>query len=206
VESPAQAGGEFIFTANGQDSDGDELTWSLSFGDGTPNFGGQALPSKVNHTYAAGSFTANLTVHDGKASTSAVLAVVADPPTASQVVDGSYSFGGEGCAAAAYDQAGVDGGSAAGGTTNGVTRVQFDVEPLSIGHAYVAAFIFDQGYLYVSVDFFDAGGALLSSDNTGQSPNFGSLTIDGVVAEGAAKAVLFACGGPTTATVHYEAA
>ena len=205
VESPAQAGGEFIFTVDGYDSDGDELAWTLSFGDGTASFGGQALPAKVNHTFAAGSYTTNLTVSDGTATTSAILAVTAEPAAASQVVDGSFAFGGEGCAAAAYDQAGADAGSAAGGSTNGLTRVQFEVQPLSIGHAYAAAFLFDTGYLYASVDFFDAGGAMLSSDNTGQAPNFGGLTVSGTVPDGAAKAVLFACGGPATATVHYEA-
>jgi PKD repeat protein len=206
VEPPAQAGGTFVFTVNGHDSDGDPLTWLLAFGDGSASFSGTDLPTKVSHTFAPGSYTANLTVSDGKVSTWAVLAVRAEPAAASQVVDGSYAFGGEGCAAAAYDQAGVDGGSAAGGATNDVTRVQFEVAPASVGRPFTAAFTFDTGYLYVSVDFFDAGGVMLSSDNTGQSPNFGDLTLSGTVPEGAAKGVLFACGGPASATVHYEAA
>lgn len=203
--SGAPQGGLVEFTVDGMDLDDDPLTWSLSFGDGSPNFSGQALPATLNHTYEAGSYEANLTVSDGKDSTYVIATVGVAEAAATQTVDGSYVAGFEGCAAAAYDQAGADAGGPAGGSTNGVTRVQFAVDPLTLGLPYTAVFEFDQGYLYVSVDFFSSGGSLLSSDNTGQSPNFGGLTVEGVVPADAATAVLFACGGPTSATVHYEA-
>lgn len=199
------SGGDVNFTVDGRDADGDSLTWILSLGDGSPNFSGTVLPSKVNHTFEPGDYFANLTVNDGQESTSVGVTVSVAPSAPVQTVDGTYVAGFEGCAAMAYDQAGIDAGGPAGGATNGLTRVQFAVEPLSIGLAYTAVFEFDVGYLYVSVDFFGNGGTLLSSDNTGQSPNFGGVTMEGTVPDGAVTGVLFACGGPTSSTVHYEA-
>lgn len=196
--------GDVNFTVEGSDPDKDPLTWTLSFGDRSPDFQGTVLPSKVNHTFQPGSYTVTLTVNDGKAPATMVTPVTVAKHLA-QSINGTFTVGAEGCAAAAYDQAGMDLGSSAGGTTNGVTRVQFAVEPTSIGLPYTAAFAFDTGYLYVSVDFYGSGGTLLHSDNTAQSANFGSITMNGVVADGATTGVLFACGGPASATVHYEA-
>jgi hypothetical protein len=196
--------GDINFTVEGSDPDKDPLTWTLSFGDRSADFQGTSLPAKVNHTFQPGSYTVTLTVSDGKAPATMVAPVTVAKHLA-QSINGTFSVGAEGCAAAAYDQAGMDLGSAAGGTTNGVTRVQFAVEPTSIGLPYTAVFTFDTGYLYVSVDFYGSSGALLHSDNTGQSANFGAITMTGMVADGATTAVLFACGGPASATVHYEA-
>ncbi len=202
---------EVRFTINGTDPDGDALSWGLDVnGDGTLDSNGTSVPAQVNHTFEAGTYVVNLTVSDGSESAHAsvnitVSADVAGGAAPVQVVDGEYVVGAEGCMAAGYDVAETDGGAAAGGTTNEVTRIQFDVDPLSLGRAYTAVFSFDQGYLYVAVDFYDGGDALVSGQNTGQAPNFGGLTMTGVVPAGAVKAVLFACGGPTSASVHYEA-
>ncbi|MBK9317106.1 MAG: PQQ-dependent sugar dehydrogenase [Acidobacteria bacterium] len=57
-----------IFDGSGSsDQDGDALTYSWNFGDGSPSVNG----SNVTHTYqAAGSYTATLTVNDGRGGTS----------------------------------------------------------------------------------------------------------------------------------------
>ena len=61
------------FTATGADSDGDTLTYAWDFGDG-----GTAATKDAMHTYtAAGTYTAKVTVSDGKGGTaSATLTVV----------------------------------------------------------------------------------------------------------------------------------
>lgn len=58
------------FTLSGSDPDGDTLAWTLLFGDGASD-DGAALPATVSHDYtAAGNFTAELTLSDGKAQSS----------------------------------------------------------------------------------------------------------------------------------------
>jgi hypothetical protein len=65
------------FVINGTDGDGDALSWTLSFGDGSENATGADLPVTVEHTYFdAGSFTAVLEVSDGQAAGYANLSVV----------------------------------------------------------------------------------------------------------------------------------
>lgn len=198
-----------LFNITGSDPDGDALTWTLDVdGNGTADYDGTDLPSEVNHTFTAGLHVVNLTVSDG---TDTALASVTVNVTAGagtgprQVVDGSYVVPAEGCPATGYDLAELDPLADAGGELDGVVRVQFAVDALTIGLPYSAAFTFDAGYLYVGANFYDGDDALLSSENTGQSPNFGGITLAGTVPAAAAKAVLFACGGPTEGAVHYEA-
>lgn len=60
------------FSLGGSDPDGDALDWTLDAdGDGTAEENGTGLPATFKFTYtAAGNFTANFTVTDGKASAS----------------------------------------------------------------------------------------------------------------------------------------
>lgn len=62
------------FNLTGGDSDGDNLTWTLAFGDGNAT-NGTALPAALNHTYAPGNYSANFTLRDGKAATSYTAAI-----------------------------------------------------------------------------------------------------------------------------------
>ena len=78
------------FAGTGSDSDGDPLTYSWDFGDGSTGLG-----VTLTHTYSWGDiFTVMLTVSDGKggsntATTSATVTEVNDPPTADP--SGPYS-------------------------------------------------------------------------------------------------------------------
>jgi hypothetical protein len=55
------------FALQGEDPDGDALSWTLELGDGSAARTGEALPATVNHSYAqAGNFTVRLTVTDGE--------------------------------------------------------------------------------------------------------------------------------------------
>jgi PKD repeat protein len=63
------------FAVNATDADKDALTYTLSYGDKTPDSTGKTLPSLL-HTYAvAGNYTAKLTVSDGKAAANKTVAL-----------------------------------------------------------------------------------------------------------------------------------
>ena len=91
TSSPTPATGKapltVIFDGSGSsDSDGTLMSWTLDFGDGMSDSGAGPPPANESHTYAAGSYTATLTVTDDQAvSDSATVAVTANPnvpPTA----------------------------------------------------------------------------------------------------------------------------
>jgi hypothetical protein len=63
-------GTEVAFALAGEDQDGDDLSWELSFGDASAATTGTTLPANVTHEYAAGNFTANFTVSDGQTTAS----------------------------------------------------------------------------------------------------------------------------------------
>lgn len=69
------------FALTGSDPDGDALTWTLSFGDGSSPATGSTLPSGVNHTYADGNYTAFYNVTDGKATATYNVTVVVAAPS-----------------------------------------------------------------------------------------------------------------------------
>ena len=201
---------EVTFTINATDPDGDNITWSLDAnGDGAEDHNGTTVPATVVFSFAAaGSFVANLTVTAGNVSVhaEAPITINAVPPAGpTQVVDGTYVVAAEGCGGPGYDAAETDPLGMAGDELDEVVRVQFAVAASTLGKPFSASFTFDQGYIYVAVNFYDGDDDLLSSRNTGQSPNFGGVTLTGNVPQAAAKAVLFACAGPTQASVHYEA-
>jgi hypothetical protein len=68
--SAAINGTEVTFSLAGSDADGDELSWTLDFGDETDAETGTTLPANATHTYAVGNYTANFTLDDGTATKS----------------------------------------------------------------------------------------------------------------------------------------
>ena len=91
--SPATGKAPLNVTFNGSassDSDGSVVSWKLDFGDGSTVASGSGLPpSSLPHTYAAGTYTAVLTVTDdnGASDTDSVAVDANAPPTASLTAD-----------------------------------------------------------------------------------------------------------------------
>lgn len=70
-------------TGTGHSTGTGVTSWTLTFGDGTSTGGTGQPPASVTHTYAAGTWTATLTVRDatGSSSTDTSRIVAASPPT-----------------------------------------------------------------------------------------------------------------------------
>jgi hypothetical protein len=68
--SAAINGTQVTFSLAGSDADGDELSWTLDYGDGSDGEDGTTLPANVTHAYAVGNYTANFTLDDGTATKS----------------------------------------------------------------------------------------------------------------------------------------
>lgn len=207
---------EVVFTLNGTDADGDALTWSLDLdGDGIGDVDGSDLPAQHTATLDAGNHTATLTVDDGQeTATSSVEIQVAAPEAPApegpiQVVDGTYTVPFEGCTIAYPSvQAGQDLATLAGGDLDEVSRVQFDVDPATYGLPFTVTWSHDVGYLYAALAFTDAEGTVLGSvgtDPTAQEAGMGDLSKEGTVPADAVFGIAWTCGGPTEASVHYEA-
>jgi hypothetical protein len=65
-------------TLSARDRDGDALTWTLDFGDGSPLSSGSQLPATVRHTYAhAGAYVATLKVKDKAGELPTTISIVA---------------------------------------------------------------------------------------------------------------------------------
>ena len=68
-DTTGDEGDTFSFTASAADDDGDDLTYTYDFGDGSPEASGVGL-TEVNHVYAdEGTYTLTLTVDDGNGAT-----------------------------------------------------------------------------------------------------------------------------------------
>jgi hypothetical protein len=180
------------FHATGSDADGDSLTYSLSFGDGTAASTGTALPADIVHQYSVvGNFTAKLTVGDGKSevnTTALVAATAAAAAGGPQVVTGSWISGGP----IACEQF-LDGDDLhqMADQTGDFDWVQFDVRADTIDKAFKATLepVGAPGGGF-EIDFYDAGGSNLGYFDS--APPDG-LTIEGTVPASAAIGILFVC-------------
>ena len=81
----------------GTDPDGDALSWSLDFGDGSAAASGTALPADVAHDYAAGSHTATLTVTDGRGGSAEATVAITVIPAYALAIDLSVTTGCTAC-------------------------------------------------------------------------------------------------------------
>lgn len=183
-------GTDATFTLTGTDPDGDMLVWELDFGDGSTE-DGTTLPATVNHTYAAGNYTANFTVTDGKEpkTYSADIAAAASGSGSAplQTVSGGWAVG--------VADSGATSELAACGSSplSGVTHLHFAVDPLTAGKAFSAtitdasdgAAIQDWGILFFAADCL----AFEDASATGAAP------IAGTVPTNAAVGVVIATGG-----------
>lgn len=86
------------FLLNGTDADGDALSWTLAFADGSQNATGAALPAEQNHTFSTeGTYNVTFVVSDGKATVTATypIAVLSGgaPAPAPIVIAGKWNAG-----------------------------------------------------------------------------------------------------------------
>lgn len=93
------------FVLNGTDPDGDPLTWTLSFGNGTNStpVEGTELPALVNHTFEAGNHTVSFELSDGQTTTNATYVITSGSGDPNAGLPAPIAFSGE---AANYGPAG----------------------------------------------------------------------------------------------------
>lgn len=174
------------FTLSGSDPDGDTIAWDLELGDGATE-SGTTLPATVNHTYAAGNYTANFTITDGTDPTTYDVAVAVGGGGAAapgQTVTGSYVAGTPVDCAFGYLPELAD-----------VTYVTFAVEPATLGKPFVADFETTVPALALLVDFFDSAGTYVGTEEFPPAPEPGATQNTGTVPETAVSGFLSSCGG-----------
>ena len=187
------------FTADGSDADGDGLSWTLDYGDASANETGTAFPQNLTHTYAAaGTFTATLTVSDGRLNaTSSVNVTLAGGAAATQDFEGEWAVGNVDAPAFAS----IAGGCDAVGPLDGVYMAMFDVDAATIGKAYsatIAAVTTGDSIVAWEVKFLDADCGILEGPYVD-----GAVPITGTVPAGAVHAWMSSDGGAQmTGTYH----
>lgn len=178
------------FAFNATDAEGDTVTFTLAFGDGTANVTGTfgANGSNATHLYAsAATYNATLVVSDGKLASNKTLtiAVVADGPGAA----GQHESADDLVAAnvcQGFFFADFD----------GVLQLAFAIDPATFGLPFTAS-VDGDGLVGMRVGFFDAGGASVGAIAFAPMTFSGS----GTVPAGAVSASVQGCGvGPYTAT------
>jgi hypothetical protein len=173
------------FLLKGSDPDGDPVSWTLSFGDGSEDATAAApaaLPATVTHAYAtAGLFNATYRLSDGaRASTFSVL--VNATGGASQEVTGTWQASSVGCG-------GPFASWAFGTPAAGTAWVEFDVDAATVGRPFHLEFSSSGPATVAGVDFYSADGM------TRAGGQFDSAPFDGTVPEGAEKGLITDCGG-----------
>jgi hypothetical protein len=175
------AGDNATFTMTGEDPEGDALTWDLDFGDGA-KANGTTMPATTNHVYAAGNYSANLTISDGTnavhyaANVSVAVqgaGVAGTPQTFHGEWTASWTFG---CYAVGIYPA------------EDVTHTIMVVDPATNGKTFTATFASDVPNVDdFGVSFQDDGGEM--DYIQGPSP------ITGEVLDGATEIWFYACAG-----------
>jgi hypothetical protein len=181
------------FTLDGSDPDGNALTWTLSFGDGSANMTGTALPANTTHTYAVGLHNATFLVSDGTTSTSKVLAlnVTASAAAAAttQSFSSSYAVDNPACYGGSYD-AYPSNESPSGEVADFLSYAELALDPGTLGQPFVVSFV--SGAASDHVLFLDAAGAKISDTATG-IPADADWEITGTVPANAATAIFYGC-------------
>ena len=203
----------FNFTAS--DPDGNPLTFTLTFDDGSDSVTGSLPAPTQSHTYAAsGNFTATLVVSDGKAETSSTALVkITDslPAGASyQEFASSFLVDNPACYSGEYDALPSNEsplpptpvGPAGTAGAEFLNYAKLALLPGTIGQTFVATFL--SGAFEDHVLFLDASEAVLEDVATGglDDPDW---VATGTVPAGAAFAVFFGCQNLAGEAVTYTA-
>ncbi len=181
------------FRLNATDADKDNLSFVLSFGDGTSNATGRLPTADLVHTFTVkGNFTARLVVSDGVASANRTVAIAATAPSAvapmtgsGQTVHGSWTTGVTGCFAP-WDN------WAFGTPANGVDVFEFAITPATVGQPFVAAITPTGTALFSGVNFFD--GATPAASVGSFDDLSGANRVEATVPVGAVHAIAYTCG------------
>lgn len=189
------------------DADGDEVHWTITLdgdaviGDGFVAGNGTATDFFVADAPGPYTFTAEATDATHVTAVNATVAIAG--AAGSQTVAASYVAGIEACLATAYDAAGTV-PLAGVGVLDGITRVEFALEPTTVGLPWKVSWHFDTGFITVYTAFTMSTGSIVQG-TLDDGANFGGVEQIGTVPEGAEVVVLLGCGGPVSAGVTYEA-
>jgi hypothetical protein len=203
--SVAINGTNATFTLTGVDPDGDDLAWDLDFGDGNMTNGTQ-LPAVLNHTYAAGNFTANFTLSDGvqQAAYNATFAVASASSAPVQLVSGEVPVSNGNCLGATSS---APAAAFFPAESDGITYIGFAVDPATLGKPFLASFtgLASPFGSIGALVFTDPDGAYLMrllTSADGQSPE----AMTGTVPDTAANGYIFGClNEPDPVGVSYAA-
>ena len=188
-------GTSVTFNLTGTDPEGDDLRWTLTFGDGNQT-NGASLPGNATYVYpAAGNYTASLTVTDGtnvgNASVQLNLSAVAAGPTVQDFTAEIVPATNPACTSDTVPYDAVPGSFA-----------EVAVVPGTIGRAFTATF--DSGAAQDHVLFLDAAGEILLHVTTGL-PSDADWIAAGTVPTGAAVVAFYGCAGLPSEGVVYHA-
>lgn len=182
--SAAVNGTNATFTMNGTDLDGDELTWTLDFGDGAAA-NGTDLPATSQHAYTVGNYTANLTISDGEAQSSYEVAVV----VAAGAAGGSQEAAGDWVAGSLINGCLSDfilGDPNYPAELDGVTYASFAIDPVTYGQPFSFDITSPAPFTDPGLTMLDADGAILYDS---------VAVLSDVVPAGAVTGYFWACDG-----------
>lgn len=179
------------FTLDGSDPDGDALSWELSFGDGSANLTGTALPHNATHTYVAGAYNATFVVSDGATATNKTIAVTVTGSGAAttQTFSSSYAIDNPACYGGPYD-AYPSNASPSGEVAEFLSYASLTLDAGTLGQPFVVTFV--SGAASDHILFLDAAGETISDTATG-IPDDADWEITGTVPANAATAVFYGC-------------
>ncbi|HLF16042.1 MAG TPA: PKD domain-containing protein [Candidatus Thermoplasmatota archaeon] len=196
------------FSLTGTDVDGGDLSWELSFGDGTADESGADLPTEVAHTYSsAGDFLVVYRLSDGEDETEYNLTINATSagPGFVQEFTGGWLFGDDGLVGFA------DSFLCAPGGGNEIFYFWFEVDPATFGltfHAEVSDESGGQAIANWGVTFWDADdmcvtGQTFATGSLEDGETGGAVPLEGVIPP--YEVAYFWSDGGVMPSVHYQA-
>lgn len=185
------------FTLDATDADGDALSWTLAFGDGSSTATGSTTPATVAHNFTAmGNYTVTLTVSDGTASARALLNLTVTE-AASQDETANYTGHPGECFLTVL------------GDLEGISHVRIEILAATHGAPFVAKWTTTSPPAWVEIGFWNDDGLLYRyggwGNDLGTPPaaSPGQVEQTGTVVPDSTYATLRACdGGPGSITYH----
>jgi PKD repeat protein len=183
-----------LATLTGSDADGDELTWTLDFGDGSASTKGSLPHDPVGHTYdKAGTYLVRLAVSDGKLTTvkTATVVVGLAEPLAANAGDDQVTV----VDTAVY----LDGGNSR--PTAGIEAYHWDfgdgsgADGATVDHAYTTAGTYTATLTVTADGHSDKDSAVITVRQSAQSGLVVAVHDEGGAAVAGAELVVIAGSG-----------